>query len=165
MRILLILIGNLKGYDTMGIKQNILRVKIRLVAEDDLYRIAEMTRDLTRHVGAFEWKVENHLRHVKRRFANPRYIHLVAVEDEEAVGFTGAELKSKRAAYLMKGYVEPIHRRKGVMHRLEGKLVEILREKGISKIDLKVHSSNHEGKASWIALGYETIRETMRKQI
>lgn len=90
---------------------------------------------------------------------------MVAVEDEEVVGFIGTELKSKRTAYLMKGYVEPIHRRKGMMRRLEGRLVEILREKGISKIDLKVHSSNQEGKATWITLGYETIRETMRKHI
>lgn len=140
-------------------------VKVRFAIKDDLYRIAEMTRDLTRHIGAFEWKVESHLRHVKRRFANPRYMYLVAVEDEEIVGFTGGEQKSKHTAYLMKGYVERTHRRKGVMRRLEGKLIEILREKGISRVDLKVDSKNQEGKAMWIALGYETIRETMRKRI
>ena len=65
----------------------------------------------------------------------------------------------------MKGYVESTHRRKGVMRRLEGRLIEILREKGISKIDLKVNSKNREGRATWVTLGYETIRETMRKQI
>jgi ribosomal protein S18 acetylase RimI-like enzyme len=81
------------------------------------------------------------------------------------VGYIGAELKSKRTAYLMKGYVEPSHRRKGVMRRLEGKLIEILREKGLSKVDLKVESKNKEGKATWNALDYSTIRETMRKQI
>jgi ribosomal protein S18 acetylase RimI-like enzyme len=81
------------------------------------------------------------------------------------VGYIGAELKSKRTAYLMKGYVEPSHRRKGVMRRLEGKLIEFLREKGLSKVDLKVESKNKEGKATWNALDYSTIRETMRKQI
>jgi hypothetical protein len=50
-------------------------IKIRSATKDDLYRIAEMTRDLTRHLGAFEWKVENHLRHIKRRFSNPKYIY------------------------------------------------------------------------------------------
>ena len=137
----------------------------RFATKDDLYRIAEMTRDLTLHMGAFEWTVENHLKHVKRRFSNPRYIHLVAIIDGKIIGFTGAELKSKRTAYMMKGYVDPSYRRKGVMRQMEIKLIEILREKGVSKIDLKVDSNNKEGKSTWIALGYKTIRETMRKQI
>jgi ribosomal protein S18 acetylase RimI-like enzyme len=111
------------------------------------------------------YATENHLRHVKRRFSKPRYIHLVAEDDGQVIGFTGAELKSGRTAYMMKGFVEPTHRRRGVMRQLEGKLVEILRERGVTKIDLLVDSSNHEGKATWAALGYETIRETMRKQI
>lgn len=142
-----------------------MRVKMRFATEDDLIIIAEMTRDLTRHIGAFEWTIENHLKHVKRRFCNPRYIHLVAVEDEKTVGFTGAELKSKRIAYMIKGYVKPSYRRKGIMRQMEEKLVEILQKKGVSKIDLKVNSNNQEGKSTWIALGYKTIRETMQKQI
>ena len=140
-------------------------MEIRFASNDDLYRIAEMTRNLTRHMGAFEWTVENHLRHVTRRFFDTRYIYLVAVEDGKIVGFTGAELKSKRTAYIMKGYVEPSRRRKGFMRQLEEKLIEILRGKGIVKIDLLVDSNNQEGKSTWTALGYKTIRETMRKQI
>lgn len=146
-------------------RQNKMKIKIRFATEDDLYRIAEMTRDLTRHIGAFQWRVESHLKHVKRRFPNPRHIHLVAVIDGEIAGFTGAELKSKRTAYMLKGYVEPSYRRRGVMRKMEAKLIEILREKGVSKIDLKVDSNNQEGKSTWIALGYKTIRETMRKHI
>jgi ribosomal protein S18 acetylase RimI-like enzyme len=146
-------------------KQEEMRVEIRFAIKDDLYRIAEMTRDLTLHMGAFEWTVENHLKHVKRRFSNPRYIHLVAVKDGEIIGFTGAELKSKRTAYMMKGYVDSSYRRKGVMRQIEIKLIEILREKGVSKIGLKADSNNKEGKSTWIALGYTTIRETMQKQI
>jgi len=142
-----------------------MKMEIRFAREDDLYRIAEMTRDLTRHMGAFEWTVENHLRHVKRRFSNTRYVYLAAIEDEEIVGFTGAELRSKRTAYMMKGYVEPSYRRNGIMRQMEGKLIKILQEKGASKIDLLVDSNNQEGKSTWIALGYKTMMETMRKQI
>ena len=139
---------------------------IRAATEDDLYRVAEMTRALTVHLGAFEWSVESHLKHVKRRFSKPRYIHLVAEDDDgHVVGFTGAELKSTRTAYMMKGYVEPEYRRRGVMRQMEARLVEVLRERGVNKIDLLVDASNPEGKATWSALGYETIRETMRKQI
>lgn len=147
-----------KNHDT-------LQVKIRLATKDDLYRIAEMTRDLTLHMGAFEWSVENHLKHVTRRFSNPRYIHLVAVWNKTIIGFTGAELKSTRTAYMMKGYVEPEYRKKGVMRLLEAELVKILKQKGVNKIDLKVDSDNKEGKNTWVALGYRTIRETMRKEI
>ena len=142
-----------------------MKLVIRFATKDDLYRIAEMTRELTLHLGAFEWTVENHLKHVKRRFSNQRYIHLVAAQGKRIIGFTGAELKSKRTAYMLKGYVEPSYRKQGVMRQMESKLIEILREKGVSKIDLKVDSKNQEGKSTWIALGYETIRETMRKKI
>ena len=138
---------------------------IRKATKNDLYRIAEMTRDLSRQFGAFTWTVDNHLKHVRRRFASPRYIHLVAEEDGKIIGFTGAEIKSRLTAYLMKGYVEPSYRRKGVMRAMEGALVGILRGKGISKIDLIVMSSNIEGKTTWKALGYVTVRETMRKHI
>jgi ribosomal protein S18 acetylase RimI-like enzyme len=140
-------------------------LEIQLAKKGDLYRIAEMTSDLTCHLGAFEWKVENHLKHIKRRYANSRYFYLVAIENGNIVGFSGAELKSGKLAYLMKGYVEPAYRRKKIMRHLEDKLIEILREKGISKIELKVHSRNKEGRAAWIALGYKTISETMRKEI
>ena len=142
-------------------------MEIRYATEGDLLRIAEMTRALTAHLGhrTFEWGVESHLKHVRRRFANPRYVHLVAVEDDQVVGFTGAELKSGRTAYLMKGYVEPGYRRRGIMRQMERELLEILRERGISTVYLLVDSNNQEGRATWAALGYETVRETMRKRL
>ncbi len=140
-------------------------MEIRYATESDLHRIAEMTRALTLHLGAFEWTVGNHLKHIRRRFSNSKYVHLVAVEDRKAIGFTGAKLESARTAYMMKGYVEPSYRRNGVMRQMESKLVEILRERGVSTINLLVDSNNREGKSTWVALGYETIRETMQKQI
>jgi ribosomal protein S18 acetylase RimI-like enzyme len=142
-----------------------MRFVIRFATKDDLLRIAEMTRDLTLHLGAFEWTVENHLKHVQRRISNQRYIHLVAAKGNRIIGFTGVELRSKRSAYMLKGYVEPSFRKQGVMRQMEERLIEILRERGVSKIDLIVDSKNQEGKSTWIALGYETIRETMRKNI
>jgi ribosomal protein S18 acetylase RimI-like enzyme len=140
-------------------------LKIRYATKNDLYRIAEMTRDLTLHMGAFEWKVENHLKHVKRRFSKSRYIHLVAAHNKEIIGFTGAELQSTRTAYMLKGFVEPEYRKSGVMRLMEAELIKILKEKGVRKIYLKVDSDNKEGKSTWVALGYKTIRETMRKEI
>jgi ribosomal protein S18 acetylase RimI-like enzyme len=156
---------NQKEIDTMAENQKKIQVKIRLANEDDLYRIAEMTRALTLHMGAFEWSVENHLKNVKRRFSKPRYIHLVAVLDNNIIGFTGAELKSARTVYMMKGFVEPQYRRAGVMRQMEAELIKILKQKGVNKIDLKVDSDNKEGRNTWVALGYKTIRETMRKEI
>lgn len=146
-------------------KQSKMQVKIRLATADDLYRIAEMTRELTLHLGAFEWTVKNHLKHVKRRFSNQRYIHIVAEQDGIIIGFTGVELRSKRTAYMLKGFVEHSCRQRGVMRQMEEKLVEILRDKGVYKIDLLVDSHNKEGKSTWAALGYNTVRETMQKEI
>ena len=140
-------------------------VRIRTAAQDDLVRIAEMTRDLTIHHGAFQWSVRNHLIHINRRFSNPRYIHIVALVNNEIVGFTGAELKSTKTAYMLKGFVEPDFRRKGIMRKMESKLEDILREKGIAKLNLKVNSNNEEGKSTWKSLGFKTVQESMRKQI
>lgn len=81
------------------------------------------------------------------------------------IALTGAELKSGKSAYMFKGYVEETPRRKGVMRAMEAKLIEILRDKGIKKIDLLVDADNLEGRSTWKALGYKTIRETMRKYI
>jgi GNAT superfamily N-acetyltransferase len=155
----------LKEIDNMGKLKDNVGIKIRTATKADLYRIAEMTRDLTLHMGTFEWSVENHLKHVKRRFSKPRYFHLVAVLDNKIIGFTGAELKSTRTAYMMKGFVEPAYRKRGLMRLMEGELIDILKKIGVNKIDLKVDTSNKEGRNTWIALGYKTIRETMRKEI
>jgi ribosomal protein S18 acetylase RimI-like enzyme len=139
------------------------QVNVRPAAEKDLRRIAEMTRDLTLHHGAFQWSADNHLKHVKRRFSNPRYIHLVAELENQLVGFTGVELKSGKTAYMLKGFVEPAVRRQGIMRRMETTLEQLLKQRGVTKLDLKVNSSNIEGKATWHALGFQTIQETMRK--
>ncbi len=138
---------------------------IRCATEQDLPRIAEMTRDLTVHMGAYTWAVDKHLKHVRRRFENSRYIHIVAELDHSIIGFTGVELKTKRTAYMLKGYVEPSCRRTGVMRAMEKRLTEILRELGISKLDLLVDSGNREGRSTWVALGYQSVRETMRKEL
>jgi len=140
-------------------------VRIRNAVKDDLVRIAEMTRDLTIHHGAFQWSVENHLKHIRRRFSNPKYIHIVALVDNRIVGFTGAELKSTKTAYMLKGFVEPDFRQKGIMRQMESRLEDLLREKGVTKLDLKVNSNNEEGKSAWKALGFKTVQESMRKQI
>ena len=65
----------------------------------------------------------------------------------------------------MKGFVELEYRKSGVMRLMEAELIKILKQKGVNKIDLKVDSNNKEGKSTWVALGYKTIRETMRKEI
>lgn len=121
------------------------QMKIRIAKEKDLFRIEEMTKALTIHLGAFEWTVDNHLKHIKHRFMDERYIHIVAEDTNEIVGFTGAELISKRTAYMLKGNVEPCHRKKGVMRLMEGKLIKLLQEKGVKRIDLKVDPNNNEG--------------------
>lgn len=140
-------------------------MEIRLAKENDLRRIAEMTKDLTVHLGAFEWSVENHLKHINRRFNNEKFIHIVAEIDNEVVAFTGAEIKSKHTAYMLKGYVETTFRKRGIMRRMETKLIELIKEKGINKLDLKVDPNNKEGLNTWTALGYKTISETRRKMI
>jgi hypothetical protein len=58
-----------------------------------------MTGELTLHLGVFEWTVENHLTHIKRRFSNQRFLHIIAEQDGILIGFNGVELKNKHIAY------------------------------------------------------------------
>jgi len=70
-----------------------------------------------------------------------------------------------RSAYLARAYVVPSHRRQGVMRRLESTVVDFLRQRGFSTLDLAVVPNNEEGMAAWPALGYRSTKIVMTKQI
>ena len=111
-----------------------------MATEDDLQRIAEMTVDLINHTqsirveatGIRPWHttVDKCLPSVRKRLENPKHVQLVAVEEGEVVGMIVAEVKTGSTAEIIKGYVEPAHRRRGISRRLDSALVKISEKRG-----------------------------------
>ena len=138
---------------------------VRFGKDKDIPRIAEMIRGLYIHVenakkkGSRNWSLEKIKSHVCRRMHIPeRYFYLVADNGASLTGMIECEYKSKYRVYLMKGYVEPAHRRQGIMRQMEMELVRFLAEKGIREITLKVYSDNCEGVRTWTAIGYDIVK-------
>ena len=51
------------------------------------------------------------------------------------------------------------------MKQFEALLLEFFKLHQVSFVELEVLSTNEVGKKTWTALGYQTFREYMRKQI
>ncbi|MFX1476323.1 MAG: GNAT family N-acetyltransferase [Promethearchaeota archaeon] len=83
-----------------------------------------------------------------------------------AVGAAFVRLRrGGRSACLARAYTVPSHRRQGVMRRLEQAIVEFLRQRRITTLDLTVVPYNKEGMATWPALGYTPTKIVMTKTI
>ena len=73
--------------------------------------------------------------------------------------------RARASACLARAYVVPSHRRQGVMRKLESIIVNFLRQRGFSTLDLTVVPYNREGMTTWPALGYKPNKIVMTKQI
>jgi len=106
------------------------------------------------------------MRQVEGNFERPHCHYFVAREAGKVVG--AALVRSRRggrSACLSRAYVAPSHRRQGVMRRLESIIVDFLRQRGFSTLDLTVVPYNEEGMVAWPALGYRPTKIVMTKQI
>ena len=103
---------------------------------------------------------------VRGNFERPHCQYFVAKEAGQVVGAVLVRLrKGGRSASLSRAYVVPSHRRQGVMQGLERVVVDFLRQRGFSTIDLTVVPYNEEGMSAWPALGYKPTKIVMTKQI
>lgn len=104
---------------------------------------------------------------------NPENITFVARECGKVIAFISGEIrdcflpisKTKKVGYISGAYVLPNYRKKGIMKKLEGLLLEYFTSKGLCYIELNVIANNIIGKKSWEVMGYKTFREQMRKKI
>ena len=147
-----------------------MKVRTRFGGLADSRRIAEMIRDLKQHVDIAEnkrpmrWSVDKINNHVLHRLEKPdRYFYLVACFDQDIIGVIEAHFRTKKRLYLMKGFVEPAFRRRGIMRSLEKQLVSHATARKVSEIELEVRTGNKEGMATWESLGYKAIKTIENK--
>jgi GNAT superfamily N-acetyltransferase len=144
-------------------------MKVEHAVEQDIQSIAECWVELRLHQRerrSARPSLRTMTRQVKENFERSHCHYFVAKEAGKVVGAVLVRLrKGGRSACLSRAYVIPSHRRQGVMRGLESVVVDFLRQRGFSTLDLVVVPYNEEGMSAWPALGYEPTKIVMTKQI
>lgn len=144
-------------------------MKVELAKRQDIPSIAECWVALRVHQRerpGVKPSLRAMMRQVEGNFERPHCRYFVAREAGKVVGAALVRLRrGGRSACLFGAYVVPSHRRQGVMRKLESIVVEFLRQRGFSTLDLTVVPYNEEGMAAWPALGYRPTKIVMTKQI
>lgn len=141
-------------------------MEIRQAKNSDLPRLAEMYLALYRHISGPETsslKAMN--RYANKKLHQKHNFTFVAEEEGDIIGALTVRLLSKTRGDLIDAYVDPVHRRRGVLRKLEGRVRVFLKKRGVTSITLDVQISNEEGLSSWRSLGYLTYEVSMRKEI
>ena len=87
---------------------------------------------------------------------NPLALWLVAVLDDEVVGYVGAQIVPDEAD-MMNIAVSSTHRRKGVAHGLILELLDQLKEQGVRSLSLEVRASNSAAITLYDGLGFHQV--------
>ena len=82
------------------------------------------------------------------------HVALLAVEDEEPVGFLLGRMKGSRRGYVSDLYVAPDARRRGVAAALMLEGVSVLRQRGAETVQLEVQSGNEAARAVYQRWGF-----------
>lgn len=145
-------------------------MKIEIATKQDIPSIAECWVGLRMHQrerqGGQRPSLRGMMRQVERNMEKPHCRYFVAKESDNVIAAAFVRLRSGgRSAHLARAYTVPSHRRKGVMRRLEQAIIEFLRKRRITTLDLTVVPYNMEGMATWPALGYKPTKIVMTKQV
>lgn len=97
----------------------------------------------------------------------------IAVKNLEIIGFIGGKIQNNflpflypdKVAYIFGAYIKKEFRRKGVLKKLEEKIISFFKERNVEYIDLNVMSYNSSGSNCWKKLGYKTFRKQKRKKL
>ena len=87
---------------------------------------------------------------------NPLALWLVAVLDDEVVGYVGAQIVPDEAD-MMNVAVSSTHRRKGIARGLILELLDQLKEQGVRSLSLEVRASNSAAITLYDGLGFHQV--------
>jgi ribosomal protein S18 acetylase RimI-like enzyme len=88
-------------------------------------------------------------------------VGLCAVEIAQAPAF----LAERGRAEITELYVEPAARRRGVGRALAGAALAFAGGRGASRVEIRVHARNVEGRAFWRALGFEPFVDVLARRL
>ena len=145
--------------------------KIANLHNELAYYIQQQTHDDYWDFGKLE--TEGLKEHLKNIIAHEEAILLVAVEEQEIVGFLVGEIMTchlpissiKEVGYIAGAYVVEKYRGQGIMKNLEEQAVEFFINNGLKYVEVNFITNNVIAKESWKGMGYCTFREQARKFI
>lgn len=119
-------------------------------------KILELSSEYVTQVAALErlcfadpWSEKS----IASELNNPLALWLVAVEEEEVVGYIGSQTVPDESD-MMNVAVHPDYRRRGIAEALVTALCDALKERGSVSLTLEVRSSNEPAKALYEKLGF-----------
>lgn len=88
--------------------------------------------------------------------SNPLSLWLVAVQENDVVGYVGAQIVPDEAD-MMNIAVNDSHRRMGIGRELVVQLLSKLKEQGVRSLSLEVRASNTPAISLYTELGFEVV--------
>jgi ribosomal protein S18 acetylase RimI-like enzyme len=110
----------------------------------------------TVEAGVEEWYATDRIREA---VSNPRDRLFVAEEGGDLVGFAHATLTGEQEGYLLRLYVAPDARRRGVGRELLERVRENLFDYGVDRVYATVLSENDLGNAFYRDFGFQKVDE------
>jgi ribosomal protein S18 acetylase RimI-like enzyme len=119
--------------------------------------------------GALPGFVEHHL----RRFIKSKDgLVLVALEGEQAVGFSLSEIKGPMEGYHLDrfGYVDTLavmasYRRRGIGEKMFDEIMKWFHSKNIDRVELEITTRNHLASSFWAKHGFTDYMRKLYRQI
>ena len=89
----------------------------------------------------------------------------LAETQHKLLGMLIAHVESEQSGVLEYAFVDPGHRRQGILRELEIDASTFLSERGCSAIEFDLTADNHAAREAWTALGYAPTRESWERQV
>lgn len=133
-------------------------MSVRAATADDLPRLRELWLDFEREVPPPSYVDVDHDEEFREIEEIVReHVAVLAVQEDEPVGFLLGRMKGSRRGYVSDLYVTPEARRRGVAAELMLEGVSALRQRGAETVQLEVQSDNEPARAVYERWGF---RET-----
>jgi len=130
-------------------------VNVRVATEADLPRLSELWLTFESEIPAPSYVDVDHDRELREIEELVRdHVALLAVQDEEPVGFLLARMKGSRLGYVSDLYVTPEARREGAATALMREAVSILGQRGAEVVQLEVQAGNDAARAVYDRWGF-----------
>jgi len=89
----------------------------------------------------------------------------LAETQHKLLGMLVARVESGQSGVLEYAFVDPGHRRQGILRELEIDASTFLGERGCSVIEFELDADNHAAREAWTALGYGPTHESWKRLV
>jgi len=154
-------------------------MKVLIATKAHLHELAQLERQYMEHHVAlddyFAFKAnmtEMWLDHAQRLVDSALDLILVAVEDDQIVGYMTGHIRRKVPIYQIEevgqigdNFVLPQYRRRGIFTQLLKEMLEWMQGQGIKYVEHPIAVKNDVGRIAWKKRGFEDLYVMTKKRI